>query len=350
MSPVGQISATVGTAQKTETAVVVSIIIPALNEERMIGLCLESLAKLDFPPPQAKSGLVGDPALVRERFEVIVVDNCSTDRTCEIAKSFADRLNLKVLQKSDARISALRNLGAREARGAIVAFLDADCLAPRNWLERMVEVVPDEGAGIVGAHYLLPENSSWVGRTWHRYHEAEKSGEVSHVPAGDLIMRREDFLRLGGFDETIQTNEDYELCERARAAGMTVRALPEIGVVHLGTAQNLQVFFRKQAWHGTHVAKVFLRNIRESHNLKAVLFAGWTLVSLAGIVAGVAWAVAGRGAWPVPVIALAGLLLPPVGLAMKQVFRSKRWLDFFPLTVLYLTYGIARAKALLSVF
>jgi len=54
----------------------------------------------------------------------------------------------------------------------------------------------------------------------HRYQEAPLSGEVSHVPAGDLTMRRRISLRVGGFDETIQTNEDYELCERVRAAGM----------------------------------------------------------------------------------------------------------------------------------
>src|ERR1051326_7423844 len=312
MSPVGQIAATANGPSAREAAVAVSIIIPALNEERMIGRCLESLANLNFG---------------RERFDVTVVDNGSTDRTREIAKSFEDRLNLKILQKSGVRISALRNLGAREAQGSIVAFLDADCLAPKNWLECMVELVPHEGAGIVGAHYLLPENSSWVGRTWHRYQEAEKSGEVSHVPAGDLIMRREGFLRLGGFDETIQTNEDYELCERARANGMKVRAVPEIGVVHLGTAQSLGVFFRKQAWHGTHVLKVFLRNISGSHNVKAVLFATWTLTWLFGIVGGAAWAVVDHRVWWAPLIAIGGVLAPPAVLAIRQVFGSGRGAD-----------------------
>jgi glycosyltransferase involved in cell wall biosynthesis len=366
MSTVEQASATMsGGPAAAKKAVAVSIIIPALNEERMIGRCLESLI-----PHQAKTRLAGDPGflphqaksvlgdhgteggagLARERFEVIVVDNGSTDQTREIAKSFADRLNLRILEQPGVRISALRNLGAREAQGAIVAFLDADCLAPKEWLERVVESVAGEGACVVGAHYLLPENSSWVGRTWHRYHEAEKSGEVSHVPAGDLIMRREDFLRLGGFDETIQTNEDYELCERARANGMTVRAVPEIGVVHLGTAQSLRVFFRKQAWHGTHVVKVFLRNISGSHNWKAVLFAAWTLLCLAAIVAGGMWSVFDHAMWPVPVVATAGLLLPPMLLAIKQVIGSRKWGDFFPLSALYLTYGVARARALVQFF
>jgi glycosyltransferase involved in cell wall biosynthesis len=312
----------------------ISIIIPALNEEKMIGRCLESLTKLVF---------------ARDRFEVLVIDNGSRDRTLAIADSFKDRLNLKVLQQAGVRISALRNLGARAATGDILAFLDADCLAPADWLDQMLVLAPANGAGVLGAHYLLPEDSSWVGRTWHRYQEAPKSGEVSHVPAGDLIMRREDFLKLGGFDETIQTNEDYELCERARKAGMDVRAFPQIGVIHLGTAQSLRVFFRKQAWHGTHVIKVFLRDVFRSHNRKAVFFAAYTLLSLLAVSAGVAWALAWHGPWLLPAAGCAALCLPPTALAVRHVLSSGRYSDFFPLFALYLTYGIARAKALLSI-
>jgi glycosyltransferase involved in cell wall biosynthesis len=311
-----------------------SIIIPALNEEKMIGRCLESLTRLAF---------------ARDRFEVLVIDNGSRDRTLDIAESFKDRLNLKVLQQGGVRISALRNLGAQTAAGDILAFLDADCLAPADWLDRIFALAPADGAGVLGAHYLLPEDSSWVGRTWHRYQEAPKSGEVSHVPAGDLIMRREDFLELRGFDETIQTNEDYELCDRARKAGMNVRAYPQIGVVHLGTAQSLRVFFRKQAWHGTHVIKVFLRDPLKSHNRKAVLFAAYTLFSLLGVAAGMVWALTEHAPWLFPAVGVAALCLPPTVLSAKQVLSSRRYSDFFPLFALYLTYGIARAKALLSI-
>ncbi|MGB9120660.1 MAG: glycosyltransferase [Candidatus Angelobacter sp.] len=335
MSPMEETAAATMIAQPVSPQVVkISIIIPALNEEKMIGRCLESLTKLVF---------------ARDRFEVLVIDNGSRDRTLAIADSFKDRLNLKVLQQAGVHISALRNLGARAATGDILAFLDADCLAPADWLDQMLVLAPANGAGVLGAHYLLPEDSSWVGRTWHRYQEAPKSGEVSHVPAGDLIMRREDFLKLGGFDETIQTNEDYELCERARKAGMDVRAFPQIGVIHLGTAQSLRVFFRKQAWHGTHVIKVFLRDVFRSHNRKAVFFAAYTLLSLLAVSAGVAWALAWHGPWLLPAAGCAALCLPPTALAVRHVLSSGRYSDFFPLFALYLTYGIARAKALLSI-
>ncbi len=334
MSPLEQAAPSTSITQTVSTPVVsVSIIIPALNEEKMIGRCLESLTRLAF---------------ARDRFEVLVVDNGSRDKTLAVVESFKDRLNLKVLQHAGVRISALRNLGARAAAGDILAFLDADCLAPADWLDRIFALAPADGAGVLGAHYLLPQDSSWVGRTWHTYQEAPKSGEVSHVPAGDLVMRREDFLKLGGFDETIQTNEDYELCERARKAGMRVRAFPQIGVVHLGTAQSLRVFFRKQAWHGTHVIKVFLRDPLKSHNRKAVFFASHTLLSLAALLAGIAWAFGSKDPWLFSAVALAALCLPPAVLSAKQVFASRKFSHFFPLFALYLTYGIARAKSLLS--
>ena len=166
---------------------------------------------------------------------------------------------------------------------------------------------------------------------------------------GDLIMCREDFLKLGGFDESIQTNEDYELCERARKAGMHVCAFPEVGVIHLGTAQSLRVFFRKQAWHGTHVIKVFLRDPLKSHNRKAVFFAMYTLLSFFAVAVGSVWALAWQGPWLLPPIGFAALGLPPAVLAIRHVLSSRRYSDFFPLFALYLTYGIARAKALLSI-
>ena len=278
---------------------------------------------------------------------MILVDNGSKDATVQIAESFADRLNLTILEKHAVKISALRNLGANSARGAILAFLDADCLPPATWLTDILALAPTDGSGVVGAHYVLPEDSTWVGRTWHVYQEAPKAGDVSHVPAGDLVMRREDFLRIRGFDESIQTNEDYELCDRVRKAGMPVRAFPKIGVVHLGTAQSLKVFYRKQRWHGTHVVKVFLRDVLHSDNKKAVLFALYTLICVVALFVAITSSLL-RGGWIGPAVALGALLLPPVLMSLPKVWAAKKFGDFVPLATLYLVYGLARARALLN--
>jgi len=120
-------------------------------------------------------------------------------------------------------------------------------------------------------------------------------------------------------------------------------------VIHLGTAQSLRVFSRKQSWHGTHVIKVFLRDPLKSHNRKAVFFAAYTLLSLLAVGVGLVWALALHGPWLLPGVGFAALCLPPTALSVKQVLRSRKYSDFFPLFALYLTYGTARAKALLSI-
>jgi hypothetical protein len=80
-----------------------------------------------------------------------------------------------------------------------------------------------------------------------------------------------------------------------------------------------------------------------------VFFATYTLLSLLAVAAGLVWALAGHGPWLFPASAVAALCLPPTVLSAKQVLSSRRYSDFFPLVALYLTYGIARAKALLSI-
>jgi hypothetical protein len=128
---------------------------------------------------------------------------------------------------------------------------------------------------------------------------------------------------------------------------MLVRAFPKIGVVHLGTAQSLKVFYRKQRWHGTHVVKVFLRDVLHSDNKKAVLFAVYTFICVIAFVATSAM-VLFRFSWVAPLVALGALLLPPVLMALPKVWARKKFGDFVPLAALYLTYGLARARALLN--
>jgi len=306
----------------------ISVIIPALNEEKVIGRCLESLQRLDYD---------------LNEFEVIVVDNGSEDGTVDAARTCAGELILVTLTREQGRVTELRNLGAASARGEFLAFLDADCLVPRQWLRSAVERLSTEGAGLVGGHCGIPENSSWVPRIWYSDRQFRKQGAVSYLPGANLLISRANFQMIGGFDESLETNEDCELCERARRNGLSVVAYPELGVVHLRDPQTLWAFYRKQAWQGKHVFKVFLRNLPSVVNIRPVFFALFTLCTLGGATVSF---LLGKLTWTGMWVGL--LLLPSVLLSLRVVRRRGRWKDFPPLVILHFAYGAGRASALLD--
>ncbi len=311
----------------------VSVIIPMLNEERVIGQCLQSLVRQDLPA---------------DLFEVILVDNGSTDRSIEIASSYEQSLTLIILRKEGAHVSGLRNLGAASANGEFLAFLDADCVAPPDWLRRALELLRADGSGVMGSFYRVPAASSWVAKTWYEDLPAMKSGPVSYVPAGDLLVSRNAFLKLGGFDQTIETSEDCEFCQRAAAAGLRVVAVPQLSVVHLGTPQTVSAFYRKQRWHGTHVHKVFLKDIAHSRNAKTVLFTLYALGCLLAAAASVPIALLSSNIaalFVAPLCLLAGSFL----LSVRAAAQRRRWRILAPLTLLYAVYGVARATCFLGI-
>jgi glycosyltransferase involved in cell wall biosynthesis len=314
----------------------VSVIIPALNEEEMIGKCLDCLEQSEFP---------------RSSFEVIVVDNGSTDRTMEIGRSYSPRLNIMVVQKAGVNISALRNLGAAEAKGEILAFLDADCMVPRNWLRNAAQQLRSKDAGIVGGSISIPHDSRWVARAWYGVGYAPKSGEVSYVPSGNLLVRRSRFLQVGGFNENLKTCEDFDLCVRARVAGLPIRAVAEMAVVHLRTQQTISAFYRRERWHGTDVVKALWGNLHDVVNYRAVAFAFYILVCCLGLVAGLGLGLIFRQ-YTLFTAASAGMIVGPLACSIRKL-RTVRgrafWLTLLPLTVLHLVYGLARARVLLNV-
>lgn len=309
-----------------------SVIVPALNEESVLAQCLASLTRQTMPAGS---------------FEVLVVDNGSTDRTRDIARSFSGALPITVLERSGVRISALRNFGAAMARGQYLAFLDADCTAPHHWLQQIADLLHADDSRIVGAQYRIPPDSSWVARAWYSDLWRMKDGAVSYVPGGDLAIGRELFLNIGGFDESIVTSEDTEFCERAAASGVPVLAVPSLSVVHLGTPQTLENFYRKQSWHGINVHRVFLRDVMHSKSRKAMLFAVYTLMSIAFAIVGAgAGALYGNAA--AALASLAFLVTGPMALAVEASMARKKWNYLFPLIVLYGAYGLARAMCLLG--
>jgi glycosyltransferase involved in cell wall biosynthesis len=309
-----------------------SIIIPAKNEEQRIRVCLEHIACLDFP---------------KDEFEVILGDNGSQDRTVDVFRSWSDRLLLSVVSKPGVNISAARNAGVMASRGEFLAFLDADCLPPRHWLQSGARLLERPNAGIVGAHYRIPPDSTWLPRCWFDEDQPNPPGESSYVPSGSLLVSRPAFDQIGGFNETLQTNEDYDICQRAKLAGYSVCAYPELEVIHLGTPQTISVFYRKQKWHGLHVFRVFLQNLPSLYNANVVFFAFYTLISLVLVACGAVIAAIGRTSlifW----ISCALVLCGPIFLAGRAAINRRKMAIFVPLILLYFLYGVARASCILE--
>lgn len=310
----------------------VSVIIPALNEERFIGQCLNCLVQQTIPADQ---------------FEVIVVDNGSVDRTLEIARGFDGSLNLVILQKSSIHISALRNLGASSAKGSFLAFLDADCLASPEWLSRAIELLRSGDGGVFGAFYTIPERSSWLAKAWYRDLPIQKQGPVSYVPSGTLFVSKGLFSKIRGFDETLQTSEDFDFCQRAAATGYNVLSVPALSTVHLGTPQTLSAFYRKQRWHGNGVRTAFLRDMFHPGFAKTVLQTAFTLILMIASAVMVPIALL-TNKLILLVIAPVLILFGSLVLAVRAATIRRAWGFLFPLTLLYLVYGIARSLSLLG--
>lgn len=304
-------------------SILFSIIIPTLNAE----LCISRTLKA-----------VDDLGKERERSEIIIVDNGSFDRTLEIARRFS----IKILSFPGVNVSALRNRGAKHAKGEILAFLDADCIVPKNWLEFVLPYFDDPQTGAVGSiSFHLPQKSTWVAKTWF-LNLRETYGEADYLVSQNLFISKRVFEEIGGFDESLISNEDCDLCYRLKQGGYKVVSDPRLAVTHLGTPQTLSQFFKREVWHGKSVFWIFLRDFPKLKNLKAVSYGLFYVFSFIAIpISLISYLTGGESS---PLIFLTGLFLfAPLSLALKTMARTRKVKYLLRLTVVYLTYGLARA-------
>jgi glycosyltransferase involved in cell wall biosynthesis len=307
----------------------VSIVIPAFNEVDNIPEVLNSLALQTLPA---------------NRFQVILIDNGSTDDTVAVARSFQGRLPLIVVSRPGASISALRNFGASLTQSSVLAFLDADCSVGCTWLEDCLNFAPS--GAVWGAHYRVPLDASWVGKTWSDYQTREQDGGVAFLPSSNLWIHRSDFDRLGGFRESIHTSEDVDLCTRARQLGMRIVAHHSLAVVHHGTPETLRQFYRQNRWHGMDVFRMFFRNLPSLQHVNIVLLSVYTLFMFWAVLLAPIFAIP-LHSWQLPLLPLLLLLLPPLVVALQRIRRSNGPLSAVPpLSVLYATYFLSRAASL----
>ena len=224
----------------------VSIVIPAHNAAATLGECLAASINQTYTDR-----------------EVIVVDDGSTDATPEIARKFP----VTVLQQPKSGPAAARNAGARVANGEIVAFTDSDCIPHCDWVSRLIQGF-SEDVGAVGGTYGIANSGSMLARIIHneiRGRHARFSYEVDFLGSYNLVVKRDVFNALNGFDENFRaaSGEDNDLSYRIHDAGYALRYAPAAVVDHYHP-ERLVPYLRAQMRHGFWRMKLYANHPKRS--------------------------------------------------------------------------------------
>lgn len=301
-----------------------SVVVPVFNKAPFLPVVVQSLA--------AAVRTYGDA-------ELIVVDHCSTDGSSEILTSASPGPEVLV---SSARgtIAAARNEGAALASGSHLCFVDADCVVPSDYLERVTEVLGTIPAEAVGCKVTLPPGTPWVTEVWDRIHASAQDGYRPWLCGANLTLGRTLFESVGGFDETLETQEDVELCVRLREAGCRLWESHRLAVTHLDNPESLKGFWRKEAWRarGAFGVRGFWKASRPT-------LAMYLHVALIGL--GLGQLVAAP--WSGTIRFLTLLLLwfaVPIGSVVYRSWRNRKVYRPFCAIALYQTYYLARLAAL----
>lgn len=183
-----------------EKAPLVSVVVCAFNEEKLIHSCLAGLAKQTYP---------------FKKYEVLIIDDESTDNTFDIVSDFIKGLedgspHVRLVRIQHGGLSVARNAGIQLSNGEIIAFIDGDAVASSTWLEELVKPF-GEGADYVGGRINLLNTDSWIARFIQRTRNRQFFGPsvFNDCFVGcNMAFRKEVFNEVGGFHENFVARGD----------------------------------------------------------------------------------------------------------------------------------------------
>lgn len=247
----------------------VTVIIPVKDRESELPECLESVFSQDYP---------------EDRIEVIVVDDASRDGTGAVAAAFPCRL---ISLTGNRGQSYCRNLGAREAGGEILAFLDSDCVADKGWLREIVPYFRWERIGAVGGRVDGYFTESPLDRYENAFSSLSMGAHILYggrddslvyTPMCNLLVRRHVYADTGGIRADMRVGEDVDFCWRMRAKGRVLLYVPFGGVLHKHRNRLVRMLNRRSEY-GTSEARLYRlhpqkRKIFPSSPVSAAAFLG----------------------------------------------------------------------------
>jgi len=229
-------------------AVEVTVVIPCRGHAPMLAACVRSVTAQ--PPPWA--------------YEVIVVDSASDDDVARVTNQFE---GVRLVRSAEPLFAGpARNLGVEHARGRCVAFIDADCVAEKGWLEAAHGALGDEAARLVGGPVGDLLHGQWIAAADNLLQFVDlpvsrSPGRARHLPSCNMAMRTADFLAVGRFPDThLNVGEDVLLCNTVLSRWReSLRFAPAMAVRHSGRTTwreylgHHRLFGYARAMNGLHV-------------------------------------------------------------------------------------------------
>ncbi len=273
----------------------IAFVIPVRNDAQRLEGCLTSVTADAATTPH----------------EILVIDNDSIDASAAVAR----RLGGSVLTMPGS-VAVLRNAGVAQTTAPLVAFIDADHRIAPGWLAAALAALSNPTVAAAGAPYHAPENGTWVQRTYDglRRH-SDRVEPAEWFGAGNLVVRRDAFDAIGGFDASLESCEDVDLCARLRSAGWRLLNVPAMRSVHYGDPPTLRRVFLSELWRGRDNIRVSLRAPWSIRNTISMAIPVVELIAAVLGLAGLLW-------WrPLGVTTLA-LLAALIGLRVTSLLRN----------------------------
>ncbi|PYR57992.1 MAG: hypothetical protein DMF91_18160, partial [Acidobacteria bacterium] len=213
----------------------VSVVVCAYNAADTLGDCLASLETLTYPD-----------------YEIILVNDGSTDRTSEIGQRYP---RVRVVDTPNGGLSAARNVGLAEATGDIVAYTDADVRVDRDWLTFLVQPFLTSEVVASGGPNVVPPDDPPMAQCIARApggpaHVLLDDRTAEHVPGCNMAFRREALLAIGGFNPIyLRAGDDVDVCWRLQARGWKIGFAAAALVWHHHRS-SVRAYWRQQVGYG----------------------------------------------------------------------------------------------------
>lgn len=316
-----------------------SFIIPVRDDARRLARCLDTV-RLNFSPAGGH--------------EIIVGDNGSTDDSAEVATN----AGAKVLSVPGQPVAVVRNQAAALATGDILAFVDADHLLGAEWIAAAQDVLADDKVVATGAPCHAPADGTWVQRLYDAFRDHSPGRvDTTWLGSGNLAVRREVFKTVGGFDASLETCEDVDLCKRLLLTGGRLLSDSRMENIHVGDPRTLKALFWGEFWRGRDNLRVSLRPPFSPRDLPSLIIPMISLAMIVGGLAALVGLVVGAALGQIAWLRLSGvvLALAVIGLAGFSLLRTMRMVprlnprrggDLWRAFAVAATYDLARALAL----